>query len=237
LRYLYLIIDLLSFLIPFLFSFKAKAPFYKKWKYVGIAFAFSLPFFLAWDSLFTYLGVWGFNPDLVCGIFIGNLPLEEVLFFICIPYACLFTYFALNHVIEKDYLFPHQEFISSAIIIVLLIFGIFHMDKVYTGVSFLALSLFLAYQMLKIRPRYMGRFYMAFLVMLLPFFLFNGMLTGWWLPAPIVWYNEKQILDIRIGTIPLEDIFYGLLLVLMNVVIMEWFEDRDYYRSKFSTKK
>ena len=236
-KYLYLSIDIVSFLLPFSVSFQSKAPFYKKWKYLGIALLISVPFFCVWDSLFTHLGIWGFNPQYLCGIFIGNLPLEEILFFICIPYACVFTYFALNHLIEKDYLFPHQELISSALIILLLIFGIFHMDKLYTGVTFVLVSLFLAYLMLKIRPRYMGRFYFAFIVVLLPFFLINGVLTGWLLHTPVVWYNEKQLLGIRLGTIPFEDFLYGMLLVLMNIAIMEWFEDRDYYRSKFGAKK
>jgi lycopene cyclase domain-containing protein len=157
---------------------------------------------------------------------------EEILFFICIPYASVFTYFALNHLVEKDHLFPHQELISSVLIIVLLISGIYNIDKLYTGVTFVALALLMAFQMLKLRPRYMGRFYFAFAVLLLPFFIVNGLLTGSFIDEEVVWYNPQHMLGMRIGTVPLEDIFYGLLLILMNIVIMEWLEDRDYYRSK-----
>ena len=189
-------------------------------------------FFVLWDEIFTQEKVWGFNSNFVTGLYIGSLPIEEILFFFCIPYACVFTYFTLNNLIAKDHLFPHQELISSGLIILLLISGIYHIDKWYTGITFILLALFLAYQMLKIRPRYMGRFYFAFSFLLIPFFFVNGILTGSFLDSEVVWYNNAHILGIRIGTIPIEDVFYGFLLVLMNIAIMEWLEDRAYYKKK-----
>jgi len=231
-KYLYLSLDLLSFIVPFCASFQKKAPFYKKWKYFGIALLITATIFVVWDEIFTRENVWGFNPKYLTGVFIGSLPIEEILFFICIPYASVFTYFSLNHLIEKDHLFPHQELISSLLIIILLISGIYNVDKWYTGVTFISLALFLAYQMLKIRPRYMGRFYFAFGILLVPFFIINGILTGSFIEGEVVWYNKQHILGIRIGTVPFEDIFYGLLLILMNIAIMEWLEEREYYRKK-----
>jgi lycopene cyclase domain-containing protein len=229
---LYLSINLFAFIIPFLASFQKKAPFYKKWKYAIPALVVTAIVFIVWDELYTHEGIWGFNPKYILGVYVGSLPVEEILFFICIPYASVFTYFALNHLVEKDHLFPHQELISSVLIIVLLISGIYNIDKLYTGVTFVALALLMAFQMLKLRPRYMGRFYFAFAVLLLPFFIVNGLLTGSFIDEEVVWYNPQHMLGMRIGTVPLEDIFYGLLLILMNIVIMEWLEDRDYYRSK-----
>jgi len=231
-KYLYLLLDLLTFIFPFLASFQKKAPFYKKWKYLGVSMLLTGIFFIVWDEIFTRENIWGFNQEYLTGIYIGSLPLEEILFFICIPYASVFTYFTLNHFIEKDFLFPHQELISSLLIILLLISGIYHIDRWYTGVTFISLALFLAYQMLKLRPRYMGRFYFAFAVLQIPFFFVNGILTGSFIEGEIVRYNENHTLGIRLGTIPIEDFFYGLLLILMNIAIMEWMEERDYYKKK-----
>jgi lycopene cyclase domain-containing protein len=229
-KYLYLSINILSILIPLLTSFYSKAPFYKKWKYFWPATLITAVFFLIWDELFTRMGVWGFNEQYLLGIYVLNMPLEEILFFICIPYASVFTYFALNHLIEKDYLFPHQEIISSVLIIGLLIAGMYFMDRWYTSVTFLALAFFLTYQMLKLRPRYMGRFYFAFAIILIPFFITNGLLTGSWIHEEVVWYNDHENLGIRLGTIPMEDIFYGMFMILMNITIYEWLQERERWK-------
>ena len=186
--------------------------------------------FIIWDVIFTASGVWGFNPKYITGVFLFNLPIEEILFFFCIPYACLFTYFTLNHLIEKDHLFPHQELISSLLIFLLLLFGGYYMNNLYTGVTFMLTGLFLAFIMLKLRTRFMGRFYFAFAFILIPFFIVNGILTGSFIDEPVIWYNNKENLGIRLGTIPLEDVFYGMLMVLIPVTIAETLEERASYK-------
>jgi lycopene cyclase domain-containing protein len=230
-HYLYLILDISVFIIPFAFSFYPKANFSKKWKYVLPAILITAVLFIVWDEIFMWMRVWSFNPDYLTGIQVYNLPIEEVLFFFCIPYACFFTYFALTHLIERDYFFPHHELISSAIITLMLVIGIYNIDRLYTSVTFILTGLFLAYQMLKLRPRYMGRFYFAFLFLLIPFFLINGILTGSFIDEPVVFYNDNENLGFRIGTIPVEDIFYGMLMMLMSVTIAEEMELRRVYHT------
>ena len=231
-KYLYLFLDLIVFIVPFALSFHKKAPFFKKWNYVGVAIIITSLFFIIWDEIFTREKIWGFNEKYLIGIFLGSLPVEEIPFFVCIPYASVFTYFLLNQAIEKDHLFPHQELISSVLIILLLIAGIYNIDKWYTGVTFITLALCLAFQMLKLKPRYMGRFYFAFAVLIIPFFIVNGILTGSFIEDSVVWYDDNHTLGMKIGTIPLEDFFYALLLILINIAIIEWLEERAYYRKK-----
>ncbi|HEY3406506.1 MAG TPA: lycopene cyclase domain-containing protein [Ohtaekwangia sp.] len=225
-KYLYLLINFFTILIPFAASFYPKAPFYKSWKYLLPAILIPGIIFVIWDEVFTRMNVWGFNEQYLTGIYIGSLPLEEILFFICIPYACVFTYFALTHLIERDYLFPHQELISSLTILLSLVLGMYFFEKIYSGVTFVLLGLTLAFQMLKLRTRYMGRFYFAFAFILIPFFIVNGILTGSFTEKPVVWYNDSENLGVRLGTIPFEDVFYAMLLILMNIGIFEWFRER-----------
>ena len=234
-KYLYLTVDLLTISVPFIASFYPKAPFYRTWKHLLPAILIPGIIFLLWDEWFTHLGIWGFNPEYVTGIYIGNLPIEEILFFICIPYACVFTYFAFNHLMEKDWFKFYHEIISSVLVIGLLILGSYHLDKAYTATTFLALALFIAFELLKRRARYLSRFYFTFLVILIPFFIVNGILTGSFIEGEVVWYNDAENLGVRMGTIPLEDTFYGMLLLMMNVALYEW--SREFSRARSLKKK
>jgi lycopene cyclase domain-containing protein len=74
---------------------------------------------------------------------------------------------------------------------------------------------------------YLGKFYLSYLWILIPFFLVNGILTGTGLENPVVWYNNDENLGIRLLSIPLEDVVYGMLLILMNITIFEWLQAKD----------
>ena len=59
---------------------------------------------------------------------------------------------------------------------------------------------------------------MGYLVSLVPFFLVNGVLTA----LPVVRYNDAENVGLRMGTIPVEDSIYLLLLLLLNVNLYEY---------------
>lgn len=225
-QHLFLIIDLLCIFFPLLASFHSKAPFYKRWKSVGIAIVIPAIIFVIWDEIFTRFGIWGFNPKYISGVYFGSLPIEEVIFFVCIPYASLFSYFVVKHFIQNKYFFSNHELLSFAIIIALLIAGIFYIDKAYTAITFLSLSFYLAFLTLKMRAKYLGHFYAAFGLILVPFFVVNGILTGSFIEEEVVWYNNEANIQLRLATIPIEDIFYAMLLLLMNTSAYEWLEGR-----------
>lgn len=223
----YLLINLFSILIPFIASFDKRLDFYKQWKYLSPALFITLAFFISWDVLYTYLGVWGFNPKYLTGINLINLPIEEWMFFITIPYACVFTYASLNYLIKKDYFKSYAKIISWALIIVLLSVGIINYDRIYTSFTFIATAVFLLMHLYVFKSTYLGRFYLAYMIILFPFLIVNGILTGSFIEEQVVWYDNTQNLGIRIFTIPIEDSVYGLLLILMNVTLFEAFRSRS----------
>jgi lycopene cyclase domain-containing protein len=220
-NYLYLLLDFISVLFPFAFSFYPKANFSKKWKYLWKALLIPAAIFIVWDMAFTARGVWGFNPKYVVGIYIFNLPVEEVLFFICIPYACVFLYEALNHLVKKDYFASMASSITITLVLFLFTFGIMNLQRWYTSVTFLSTAFFLLLLQWKWKANFLSRFYFAFIFVLIPFFIVNGILTGSFINEPVVWYNANEMLGLRMGSIPFEDIFYGMLLLLMNVSLFE----------------
>lgn len=220
-KYLYLCLDIVAVLVPLLFSFNPKKNFAAAWRSWLPAILLPALLFVVWDIWFTRMRVWGFNDTYLTGIRLVNLPIEEVLFFFCIPYACLFTYAALSYLRKTEPLPDKGNRVTWILIIGLLASGIKYYDRWYTAVTFNGLALFLLFLVLVVKPGYLGRFYFSYLFILVPFFLINGVLTGSWIERPVVWYNDQENLGLRLGTIPFEDIFYGMLLILMNVSIYE----------------
>ncbi len=223
-NFTYITIDLLCLIFPFLLSFHPKIKFFNQWKYFFFPCLLTATFFIGWDILFTHMGVWSFNENYVLGFYFFNLPLEELLFFICIPYACVFTYHCMKIFLTSSS--NNKTHIFSLILLTALaFFGLLNLSKLYTSVTFLLLAFLLAIPTIK-RVAYMFIFYISFLIILLPFFISNGILTGSFIEEPVVLYNNTYNLGLRMFTIPVEDTFYGMLLMLINVILYEFLLER-----------
>ena len=219
--YTYLLINIFSILIPLLFSFEKRLSFYKLWKALFPAVLITGSFFIVWDHYMTLWNVWQFNPAYVLGINVWGLPIEEWLFFLTIPYSCLFIYESLNFLIKKDHLLRFSKNFSIVLIVILSITALLNTDKSYTWIKLSLTALMLVFVVLKKFP-FIGKFYRTYLVSLIPFLIVNGILTS----LPVVIYNDAENLGIRIFTIPVEDTMYSLLLLLMNVVLFEFFKKK-----------
>ena len=223
--YTYLLINLLCFSIPFIASFYPKHAFYKTWKPFFKANLIIALLFIIWDYFFTKIGVWGFNPDYLTSIYIANLPIEEILFFTAIPYACVFSYFAFQYLIKNNPLQNIQTQITYALIAILLIVAFLNFNKLYTSITFFSTSIFLI--ILKLKKTNLSYHYLSYLFILPFFFISNGILTGSFFVDPIVWYNDVENLGIRITNIPVEDIIYGMLLIFSNIELYKYFKNAD----------
>lgn len=219
-HYTYFLILAASLVGPLALSFDKKVAFYKNWKYLFPAMLIPAVLYIAWDIYFTQNGMWSFNPEYITGINIYNLPLEEVLFFFVVPYCCVFIYACIRayfpNLINKKY----ADQILMVLAIGLLIAGVINADKYYTSWTFIFNGVFILI-IYSVRQYFKSfdalSFLISYAICLIPFLLVNGFLTA----MPVVIYNDAENLGIRIYTIPFEDAFYGMLLVLMNIVIYE----------------
>lgn len=225
-HYLYLYINLFSFLPTFIFSFHPKIKFYRHWSVVLPAIVVTALLFILWDMRYTHLGVWGFNPTYLTGVYVGNLPIEEILFFLCIPYACLFTYYCLKRLVQNDYFKKAEQYITLSIVPVLMVAAVYFYPALYTSVTFILLAVVLTLFQFAFRVVWLSRFYFAYLLLLLPFMIVNGLLTGTGIDSAVVWYNPDDMIGLRILTIPIEDVFYGMLMLLCSAAQYEFFLKR-----------
>lgn len=228
---LYLWLNIGSLSIPFLYSFHPKLKLYKKWKYMFPSIVIMMLLFISWDIVFTANGYWGFNTDYLTGLYIVNLPIEEWMFFVCIPYACIFTHYALLHYFPNMQLSEKAtQFITYFLIFVLLLLVILFYDRWYSLINF-SYAIVLIGLMFAYKKALLQKFFLTFLVMLLPFFIVNGILTGSFIEEQIVWYDNTQNMGIRMFTIPVEDSVYAFTMILTPLVLTEYFE------KKFSVSK
>jgi lycopene cyclase domain-containing protein len=218
----YLLINFLTVLFPIILSFDKRVRFFQSWKYIFPGLFISGLLFLFWDYLFTIYGVWSFNPDYVKGIYFLNLPIEEILFFVTVPFACIFIYECLNYYIKRDLLESVSVYITYLLIGLCAVLLVLFYDRVYSLITFGLLLVILLIAQFVLKLKFLSRFYLAYLVSLIPFYIVNGLLTS----IPVVMYNNEENMAFRVGTIPFEDHFYSMAMLLLNSMFFEYFRKR-----------
>lgn len=222
----YLLVDFFTIIVPLIFSFHPKLKFYKKFKAFFLANILTALIFIVWDILFTRMGVWGFNSKYLIGAYFLNLPIEEILFFICIPFACVFTYHCLKLFFNIKWKPKTETVFVLNFSLLLLCAGFYFHSKLYTSCTFISLGVLLLVLKYFAKLNWLSKLVIIYPVLLIPFFIVNGILTGSGLDQPVVWYNNSENLGIRLFTIPFEDIFYGFELILLNIHFYRYFNKK-----------
>lgn len=207
----YILLNLIVLAFPLLLSFDKKVAFYRHWPAAFRSIALVVLSYGLWDVWMTARGVWSFNPVFAGTDKILGLPPGEWLFFICVPYACIFILACVRGYIPDGVLGVK---LWQWLVLVGVFAGaaLFFRDRTYTSTVFLSVALALALAAWLIPDTLKSRnFWLAMLITYLPFIIANGILTG----RPVVLYDDTQNLGIRVGTIPLEDFFYSFSMLLL----------------------
>lgn len=224
--FLYLLLNLGSISIPFIYSFEKKMRFIKHWKAVFLSLTIVATVFLIWDAIFTANDVWGFNSAYHLNILLFGMPIEEWMFFFCIPYASIFIHYSLAY-FKPNLLISEKitKIITVFFIVILVPVIILNTDKAYTFINY-SFVVFVLLMGFFFGIKHLQRFYISFLIILVPFFIVNGILTGTGLEEPVVWYNNLENLGVRLLTIPIEDIGYAFTMLFGNVLLIERFKKK-----------
>ncbi len=225
-HYTYLLINFFTIIICFIFSFDRRIQFYKYFKEFIISCSIVAFFFIVWDVWFTKMGVWWFNEDYLIGFKILNLPIEEVLFFFCIPFSCVFTYYCLDKFFDLKWANAFNTIIAFITIIVCAVVVLLYHHHIYTLVTSVLTFSTMVFIHLVSRKEWLGQASLVYCILMLGFFPVNGVLTGTGLENPIVNYNPEDFLGIRMGTIPIEDAVYGYSLYIWVLYFFYFFKKR-----------
>ncbi len=229
-HFTYLLINILTCIFPIFLSFDKKVNFYKKWRFIWPGLIVSGALYLIWDYIFTVQNVWSFNPNYIIGIKFFDLPLEEILFFITVPFACIFIYECLVVYYNPKLNSKISTVITCFLIVICIVLLAIFYDRLYSLINFSTLLFILIFTLVKPIKLNMGQFYIAYLVSLVPFYIVNGILTA----TPIVLYNNTENMGLRVGSIPFEDHFYSMSLILLNLIFFEYFRNRKNYHATHS---
>lgn len=213
----YLLINILIIFFPLILSFDKNLKFYKKVPYVLQSIAFISTAYIIWDVIATKRGDWAFSPEHLIGFYILGLPLEEILFFITVPYACIFIFETVSfYVKEKKLNFNKKLSIIPAVLLIIL--GIIFYDQNYTfTVSIFAAAFFIGAVLFNESLLGSRNFWITMLISFLPFLIVNYFLTS----IPVVTYNDASFSGKRFITIPYEDFLYSFSMISLWILFYE----------------
>jgi lycopene cyclase domain-containing protein len=224
----YIFLDFLIIIFPFLFSFKWKFKYYKFYKPLFASILIVGGVYILWDVIVTARGDWWFNHKYLMGLEIAGLPIEEILFFVTVPYACIFIYENLNFFVgEKPVSF--NKYFYLGLFVVFLISGLLFYYQDYTILSLLSCAAFFLLASTLYPNILKSRLYWLYIVLsFIPFMIFNYLLTS----IPIVLYNPDamwgamQAWNGRVFTIPVEDFFYNFSMLSFYLLVYLYFKKR-----------
>lgn len=219
----YLIINILIIIIPLIFSFEKKIFFIKKLPDAAISVTAVGAVFLLWDSLAAKRGDWSFNSEYVTELPFINLPLEEILFFITVPYSILFLYECVMLYFTDNQAAVNHNFLILPVILFALT-GLFFHEKNYTFTVLMYLSVLLLIIILfRFNFILYRSFYLTVLISFIPFLIVNYFLTS----LPVVIYNSAEITGVKLITIPAEDFFYSASMIISWIAVYRLSKDRS----------
>ena len=196
-----------------------------EWRRLAQVFLFvSVPFILL-DTFSHSRGWWAYNPEFVTGIRVVGLPIEEVLFFFVVPFACLYllsAFVRMNHNELPQRYWPWRIALGLfvAIAVVLAIF-----EPRERTLFDAALFILVAAMVSLNPPKHVEVLWLTAVVGL--FLIVNTVLTA----LPIVVYDGMFGSRYLIGTIPIEDVLYNFSFLLLCLSVWRWQPARRLYQA------
>ncbi len=221
--YQYLLINFAIIAFTLMLSFEKRLKYYSKIKKLMPAILVVGAIYVGWDAFATYRGHWSFNPDFVLGIKVLGLPIEEILFFITVPYSCIFAYEGIAYFLGDGKVRAPNRILTATIGLVCLGSAFLFWGKEYTFLALFSVGLTVLFVSNFYAELLGSRLYWVYIgFTIVVFLIFNYVLTS----LPIVEYSASAITGIRVLTIPIEDFFFNFSMLTLYLLAYLWFSGR-----------
>jgi lycopene cyclase domain-containing protein len=219
----YLFINIGIILFPLLLSFEKRIKYYSNFKSLGASILIIGALYVGWDVFATSQGHWSFNPIHVLELKLFGLPLEEVLFFITVPYSCIFAYEGIKYYLPDTALIDGRRIFPLVVGIPFLILSILPIGGEYTTLAFISVGLTLIFISFFMNDLFSSKLFWIYTIFsIVVFLIFNYLLTS----IPVVEYSSMAIIGFRIITIPIEDFMFNFSMLTLYLAIYLYFKRR-----------
>lgn len=219
---LYLLLNIIIISIPLILTFAPKVYYYRKILHLLFSITVVSGLFVVWDILASARGDWTFNKTYIGGFSILGLPYEELLFFITVPYSCLFLYETFRTYIKEGSC-PYSKYFYGILVFLCVLGAIVFIDKAYTVTVLLISALIFVNAIFCFKQIFTSKIYWIYILVCTSLFaLFNHFLTS----MPVVMYSPNAITGLRIGTIPIEDFIYNFSLLSLYLIFYLFAEEK-----------
>jgi hypothetical protein len=220
--YTFLLLDLFLLFIPFcLLLDHRKIGFSQLVSAIIPAFLVTI-IFTEMAIFWANLKVLTFNNAYLLGPYYRWLPVEFYLFTFAFTFTGLCLYFYLNAKFPSNHLQKYSLALSNIVLGLCIAFLFFAYTKWYSVLIFGVLFLLLAFIEYKNELRFMYRFYRAFALCLLLFFVCYGILCN----LPVLSYKEDETVGFSLFKIPFENYFLVMAMLLFGVYVSEFIKSR-----------
>jgi len=224
----YLMLDILIIVFPLIFTFIWKFKYYKFFKPLAASILIVGLSYILWDILVTARGDWWFNKEFLVGFELFGLPIEEIMFFIVVPFACIFIYENLEYFVKDKKVF-FNKWIYLFLAAIFIIVGLVFYRQDYTILAMFSCALFFIITPTLYPGLLQSRNYWLYIILsFIPFIIFNYLLTS----LIVVYYNPNAIWggngiwNGRFLTIPFEDFFYNFSMLSFYILVYLYFKKR-----------
>lgn len=205
--------------------------YWRRWRGLVAGFATVSGAFILWDIWAAAHGHWQFSSQYTLGLRVAGLPIEEGLFFVTVPGACMVVWELLGRTKRARQVVIHSGTLRSGFVVLsalCLLGGMMSGDSAYTRAALLAAGIAAVCLACQVRLAVMRQWWLFQVASFTLFLVCNMVLTG----LPIVLYSLDHFSGLRIGTIPIEDFAYNFALLNLFLLVYEWAGMHGYAKLK-----